>query len=212
MSQVQLTDSLVGGSASAQSTSDLQRTCDELSVAIDQGKIGDIVAKHEKLILHYYKDVQDQAKQSFDTARSAAKIGFWVLIATLLYVLTFDGLSRFKLPFEMTGGSLAVTGLVGLGSGALMEFIAGVSFWLYSRGAKQFGAFHICLERTHRYLLAYKIAEQIEGGKDETLRELVCIMANAPMITRQDIDSSDSGTGATKSTQSKVVSAELTKA
>ena len=94
----------------------------------------------------------------------------------------------------------------GLVSGALMEFVAGVSFWLYSRGAKQFGAFHICLERTHRYLLAYKIAEQIEDRKDETLRDLVCIMANAPMITRQDIDFPDSGTGATKSTQAKVIS------
>jgi hypothetical protein len=112
----------------------------------------------------------------------------------------------------MTGNSLAVTGIVGLVSGALMEFIAGVSFWLYSRGAKQFGAFHICLERTHRYLLAYKIADQIEDGKDQTLRDLVCIMANAPMITRQDIDSSDSGARALNRMPAKAVSAEPTKA
>jgi hypothetical protein len=206
MSQAPLTDSFVGGSASTRSASDFQRTCDELSVAIDEGKLGDIVTKHEKLIRHYYEDVRGQAKDSFDTARSAAIVGFWVLIATLLYVLTCDGLSRFKFPVEMTAESLAVTGMIGLVSGALIEFVAAVSFWLYSRGAKQFGAFHICLERTHRYLLAYKIAEEIEDRKDETLRNLVCIMANAAMITRQDIDSPDSGTAATKSTQAKVIS------
>src|SRR6202795_1901980 len=81
----------------------------------------------------------------------------------------------------------------GLVSGALMEFVAGVSFWLYSRGAKQFGAFHICLERTHRYLLAYKIAEKIEKNRDQTLEKIVCIMANAPMISQADIDGLDSG-------------------
>jgi hypothetical protein len=36
--------------------------------------------------------------------------------------------------------------------------------------------------------LAYKIAEQMGAGKDETLQKIVCIMANAPMITRQDIE------------------------
>lgn len=165
-------DSPLARPMSTQTSRDLdwQRTCDELSTAIDEGKIGDIVAKHEQLILHYYKDVQDQAKESFSTARSAARIGFWVLIATLAYVLTFDGLTRFNIAPKMASESLPVTGLIGLVSGALMEFVAAVSFWLYSRGAKQFGAFHICLERTHRYLLAYKIAEQIDVGKNETLR------------------------------------------
>ena len=51
---------------------------------------------------------------------------------------------------------------------------------------KQFSAFHICLERTHRYLIAYKIADTIEHDKDETLQKLVCIMANAPMITSSE--------------------------
>jgi hypothetical protein len=59
----------------------------------------------------------------------------------------------------------------------------------YARAAKQFGAFHICLERTHRYLVAFKIAEKINSSnRDKTLEELVCIMANAPMITGKDIN------------------------
>lgn len=171
----------------------VHKLCNELSSALEGGKMGDIVAKHEQLILHYYKDVQDQAKESFETAKQAAIVGFLVLIGTILYVLIFDCLSRIGIAPTPTGESLVLTGVVGLVSGAVMEFIAAVSFFLYSRGAKQFGAFHICLERTHRYLLAYKIAEQIEEGRDQALRDLACIMANASMITRQDVEYAEAG-------------------
>lgn len=162
--------------------------CDEVGNAVDSGKVGDIVAKHEKLILHYYEDVQDQAKQSFASAKSVAHIGFWVLIATVGYLLVVDALSRIHISgLVMTQPSRTIVS-AGLVSGALIEFIAGVNFWLYSRAAKQFGAFHICLERTHRYLVAYKMADEIVSKKDEILGKLVCIMANAPMITQQDVD------------------------
>ena len=186
----------------------LEQTCDELKVALDQGKIGDIVAKHEKLILHYYEDVQHQAKQSFNTARTAARIGFGVLIFTVVYALTFDALHRFGI--ITTASSLTIAG-IGIVSGTLIEFIAAVAFWLYARGAKQFSAFHICLERTHRYLLAYKIAEQLGDRKDESLQELVSIMANAPMITRDDVDAVGSRPRTARSTQAKVISAEVKK-
>jgi hypothetical protein len=39
--------------------------------------------------------------------------------------------------------------------------------------------------------VAYKIVEKINANKDETLHDLVCIMANAPMITRADITRAD---------------------
>jgi len=203
VTQAERTNSSLSASDPIQRDNNLETACADLIGAMNEGKIGDIVAKHETLILHYYKDVQDQAKQSFGTAKSVSKIGFWVLISTLAYVLIFDALSHFRLP-NMTGGSLTVAG-VGVASGILIEFIAGVSFWLYSRGARQFGAFHICLERTHRYLLAYKIAEQIGARKDETLRDLVCMMANAPMITRKDFDVEDVGPSSTRPARFKVV-------
>jgi len=163
----------------------LRKTCDELAEALDEGGIGKIVAKHEQLILHYYADVQAQARQSFITARIAALVGFAVLIGTVMYALRVDWLTRLD-PGRLSGGASSMVSYVGLLGGALIEFIAAVAFWLYSRGARQFSAFHICLERTHRYLLAYKIADEIAGERDETLKKLVCIMANAPMITHSD--------------------------
>jgi hypothetical protein len=160
----------------------MKKVCDELASAFDAGKIGQIVSNHEKLILEYYEDVQNQADKSFLTARSAAIFGFVVLVVTLIYALLFDALARFGIATNINETSMTVS-RVGVVSGIVIEAIAGVAFWLYSRAAKQFGAFHICLERTHRYLLSYKIADEIKDRRDNTLRDLVCIMANAPMIT-----------------------------
>jgi hypothetical protein len=152
--------------------SELHNVCDEIGKAVDDGKMGDIVAKHEKLILQYYEDVQDQAKKSFFVAVGTAGIGFGVLIFSLGYAL-------------MKGESMT---WIGTASGIVIEFIAAVTFWLYGRVARQFSAFHICLERTHRYLLAYKIAEQVKQNRDGAFQELMSVMANAPMITRDDIE------------------------
>jgi hypothetical protein len=167
------------------SASPKERACDDVGLALNTGNIGDIVAKHEKLIVKYYEDVQGQAERSFALARSTARIGFGVLIFTIIYIFVFDALHRFDIGAYAVDVTASVIGLV---SGALIEFTAGVTFWLYSRTARQFGAFHICLERTHRYLLAYKMVEQLGTNKDQTLHDLICIMANAPMISQELLD------------------------
>jgi hypothetical protein len=171
------------------------KTCDQLESALEGG-LGDTVSAHERMILHYYRDVQEQADQSFRAAKTAAWVGFGVLIMTLVYSLVFDALAHFDMldsrsdttkasaiAGDSVPANLRTVGGIGVVSGVLIEFIAGINFWLYGRAAKQFGAFHICLERTHRYLIAYKMCEEMAEKKDDTLRDLVCIMANAPMIT-----------------------------
>jgi TRADD-N domain-containing protein len=171
----------------------VEKTCEELGLAVADGKLGDIVVQHEKMILHYYRDVQEQAQRSYATARRFGWSGFGVLIATLFYVTVLDALGRFGVIAELSpkAGQISAwmtVGSVGVLSGVLIEFIAGVGFWLYRRTSEQFAAFHICLERTHRYLIAYRIASEISGDdKEKTLRDLVCIMAKAPMITRNDL-------------------------
>jgi hypothetical protein len=183
--------------------------CSALKHALE-GNIGDIVAKHEEMILHYYRDVQVQAMQSFTSAKTVSKIGFGVLIATLTYIIIFDALAHFHWENSTLNPKDTLTiGGIGLVSATLIEFIAGVNFWLYSRAARQFNAFHICLERTHRYLIAYKMSEEIGGNKDETLQKLIYIMTNAPMITFRDINGLDEGSRVAKGTHVKAVSSEV---
>jgi hypothetical protein len=168
--------------------------CHEVGAAMNGPDIGQIVAKTEKLILHYYEDVQAQAVQSFKSAKVAAYIGFFVLLLSIGYLVLIDFLMLMgaitRPPNDVTTMDIA---WVGVASGFIVEFIAGVNLFLYGRAARQFGTFHICLERTHRYLVAYKMADKITGDKDSTLEKLVCIMANAPMITRSDIEGLASG-------------------
>jgi len=166
-----------------------EKHCEELGFALDNDKnIGKTVDNVQKLILRYYNDVRDQATLSFRSAKRMAISGFILLVVTVVYVIFMDLMRHIPASwFTDKQGGMNV-GAVGLISGAVMEFIAGTQFLMHGRTARQFGAFHICLERTHRYLLAYKIAGQIKDDKDGTLEKIVCIMANAPMITRQDIE------------------------
>jgi hypothetical protein len=167
--------------------------CEALGKALDSG-LSETVEEVQKLILRYYDNVRGQAAESFSAARRVAIIGFVLLIVTITYVIGIDLLlhmpaSGFQ---ELPSGGMNV-GAVGLIAAGIVEAIAGTQFVLYGRATKQFGAFHICLERTHRYLIAYKMAQTIETTRDDTLEKLVCIMANAPMITREDIEGVVSG-------------------
>jgi len=192
-----------GGMADGPAFSD----CERLGAALT-GDIGEAVEKIQKLILRYYDDVREQAARSFTAASRVAIAGFAVLLITLLYVIAADAAVRFG--GSTASSSVMTVGQLGLIAGFIVEALAGTQFWLHSRTTKQFGAFHICLERTHRYVLAYKIADTIHGKKDETLQKIVCIMANAPMITREDIDGLASGKALADTT--KPVEASLAKA
>ena len=146
----------------------------------------------QNLIYNYYDNVRDQAKQSFQSAKRVALLVFILLVLTVVYVMFMDLMPHVSVRFEQHTGGLGV-GAIGLIGSSVVEVIAGVQFVLYGRATRQFGAFHICLERTHRYLVAYKMAERIETNKDATLKKIVCIMAKAPMITREDIEGVASG-------------------
>ncbi len=170
------------------------KRCDGIGVAVN-GDVGTMVETVQKLILQYYMDVARQASESFSSAKRVSLLGFGLLAATVIYIVVVDAIghinpSWFKSEPELKG---ITVGTIGLVAGGIVEGIAGMQFWLYGKATRQFGAFHICLERTHRYLLAYKIAEKIGATRDQTLEKIVCIMANAPMMTRQDIDGVESG-------------------
>jgi hypothetical protein len=164
-----------------------QTDCKSLGDALKAGDIGQTVTAVQQLILRYYDNVRGQADESFESAKRVAMLGFLLFVATVVYVMVMDLMPHIVHGFVQTRGGIGV-GAIGLIGGTVVEVIAGVQFMLYGRATRQFGAFHICLERTHRYLLAYKMAEQVSTNKDETLEKIVCIVANAPMITREDID------------------------
>ena len=165
--------------------------CDGMAGAVN-GDVGTMVETVQRQILRYYTDVGNQASESFESAKLIATWGFALLVVTIMYAIGVD-IAGYAGKLEKPEYAGMGVGTIGLVAGGIVEVIAGVQFVLYGKATKQFGAFHICLERTHRYLLAYKIAEKINDNRDQTLEKIVCIMANAPMISRADIDGMDSG-------------------
>jgi hypothetical protein len=176
---------LVSDTTPTERIRNMKATCAALKNSIDGGTMGEIIEQHENLILEYYADVLSQAEKSFAAAQLSAWIGFGVLIFTILYVFAFDVMWARQI---ITVESKIPVGTVGIVSGIIIEFIAAITLVIYERAARQFSAFHVCLERMHRYLIGYKMLGHLKEDQDTTLRDLVCIMANAPMITRSDVE------------------------
>jgi len=151
------------------------KECDQLVSSEDHIRV--VAAKHLKIVTQYYLDVRKQASASFWCAVVLAILGFAVLVATMFLVMMYPD----------SGYDLKTIGIV---SGVLIEFISAVVFFIYKRSTEQFNTFHVCLERTNRYLMAYDI---INGMSDDTNRkeggarhDLACIIANAPMIRQKE--------------------------
>jgi TRADD-N domain-containing protein len=152
------------------------KTCGK-RLEIDPNDIQKTAALILATSLGYYADIQKHAKQSFRWALGFAAMGTLFLVASSTF-------------FMLTKANLANISLIG---GGLIQFIAAVNFYLYRQTSKQFAGFHICLERMDRYLLANSFCEKLTGEKDQCRRNMIEIMANAPMLTLEQLGVSVKG-------------------
>jgi hypothetical protein len=128
------------------------------------------IATHmQEMILKYYADVRRQAQQSFVAALGVALVGMLFFVFAIWRGMSSDGTQQASL---------------GVIAGTLVQVISGINFYLYARAARQFGAFHVCLERTNRFLLANTMCEKLSApARDEMRAELTRLVATAPMLT-----------------------------
>jgi hypothetical protein len=142
------------------------------SVAAD-GDVHKMASLHVQMILEYYQDVLEQAQRSF----------FWALVAAAVGTLFFIG--AVAMTFIMNSWPSAFLSVV---AGALIQVISALNFYLYNRASHQFASFHICLERTNRFLLANTMNDNLgDANKDPMRMELIRIVANAPMLTFAEV-------------------------
>jgi hypothetical protein len=138
---------------------------------IDPANVQEVAGSQLLIISGYYKSVLRQAQQSFLAALIAAFVGFLFFIAAVSFLL----LER--------PASISYISLI---SGALVEVISGVNFYLYARASEQLVTFHVRLDRTQNILLANSVCENLEGEiKQQTRSELVRMIASIPVITGQ---------------------------
>jgi hypothetical protein len=144
------------------------RDCEQIgnTAPDDTHRIGSLL---QEMILKYYADVRLQAQQSFIAALVVACFGMLFFIYAIWQGMYSNGMLQASL---------------GVIAGSLIQVISGINFYLYARAARQFGAFHVCLERTNRFILANSMCEKLSPpARDEMRVELTRLVATAPMLT-----------------------------
>lgn len=140
---------------------------EEVSKA-DPENIQQVGAAQLSLSTNYYQNVLDQAKRSFVAAIVSAAIGLIFFIAAV---------SIFLVRNDVRAGTVSAI------SGAIVELIAGLNFWLYGKTASQMNFFHIRLEQTQKYLLANSIATKLKAeNRDPALMELIKQVSASPVF------------------------------
>jgi hypothetical protein len=69
-------------------------------------------------------------------------------------------------------------------SGALVEFIAGINFYLYNKSTSQLSDFHTRLELTQKFLLGNSMCEGLTGDFKERARmNLISVMIGGKLLS-----------------------------
>jgi hypothetical protein len=127
-----------------------------------------IAASQIDLIRSYYDLALYQARRSFRWALIAAGVGLAFFLASVAFLL----LER---PQQVATVSLI--------SGALIEVIAGVNFYLYNKTSIQLADFLTRLDLTQRFLLSSSMCETLEGEFKQRARfSLIEIIAGLKKI------------------------------
>ncbi len=156
--------------ASAHPLQQLKVHCEEMA-HIPRGDTHKMASLLQKMSLNYYEDVRKQAQQSFYSALAAAVVGTFFFFYAAWHMMPQPG-------------NTASNAYISLIAGALVQVISAINFYLNARAARQFSGFHVCLERTNRFLLANTLCANLgDDHKGDMRMELIRVIANAPMLT-----------------------------
>lgn len=118
-----------------------------------------VAASQIGLLVGYHEIVLAQSRRSFAWALIGAGAGLGFFLVAVAFALWAGDVAKALIP--------AI-------SGAVVEVVAGVVFYLYGRTTSQLGDFHGRLEMLQRYLLANSICETLQGeAKEKARSELI---------------------------------------
>ncbi|TXH67705.1 MAG: hypothetical protein E6Q83_16835 [Thiothrix sp.] len=124
-----------------------------------EGDVKAIASSQIELLARFYDLSLSQAGRSFRWALIASMVGLAFFLLAIVFMLWRNA------------SELATITLI---SGALIEFIAGVNFYLYGRTLTQLSLFQGRLEVTQRFLLANSLCESLgETWRDPTRARLI---------------------------------------
>lgn len=126
-------------------------------------EVNKIITSQLELLTAYHNVVLDQARRSFRWALVAAVAGSGFFLAAVAFVLVLRSQNA---------------SWISLLSGAVVEVIASINFYLYGKTTAQTSDFQVRLEVVQRYMLANSVCEGLTGDlKNQTRAELVKTIA-----------------------------------
>lgn len=112
-----------------------------------------------KELKEFYVICKQQIRKSFSAAMFSCFAGFVLFVLAVIIFLL--------------GGDNSASLTAGL-SGAIVEIVSGLYFWLYRETSKQLGKYHKRLEATEKYLIALQIIEMLpEENRNEQYGKLI---------------------------------------
>ena len=127
----------------------------------DSDKPQELAAATNEQLLGYYINGLKQSSNSFRAALAVAIAGVVFFIVAVAFLLLTDA------------QDISIVSAIG---GAIVEVIAGLAFYLYSKTTDQLDAYRRSMEQTQRFLLANSIAlslKDMEEPQQKTLATLV---------------------------------------
>lgn len=112
-----------------------------------------------KELKEFYVICKQQIRKSFSAAMFSCFAGFMLFILAVIIFLL--------------GGNNSASFMAGL-SGAIVEIVSGLYFWMYKETSKQLGKYHKRLETTEKYLIALQIIDMLpEENRNEQYGKLI---------------------------------------
>lgn len=129
----------------------------------EAGNTKQVAASQIELLSEFYKLAIEQATRSFRSALLVSGAGF-------IFLLFAIGMQLYSGQGTLNNGAI-----IPLVSGAIIEFIAGVMFYLYSKTVTQLNLNQDKLATLQRFLLADSITSSLKDGEreDKTRAKLI---------------------------------------
>lgn len=140
--------------AAEREAKEISETVKNLDVLAEKSKeenhdIRTLMFENSKELKEFYVICKQQIRKSFSAAMFSCFFGFVLFILAVIIFLL--------------GGNNSASLTAGL-SGAIVEIVSGLYFWMYRETSKQLGKYHKRLEATEKYLIALQIIEMLSEG------------------------------------------------
>ena len=132
-------------------------------IKAEDPNIIDLMLKNVTELREYYVISKRQAVRAFSATLIACVLGFVIYILGIIVSI------------DSSNGGMIYSTI----AGSVVEIIAGLFFWLYSRTTQQLSIYHERLGKTEKYLSAIQLIEKItDSNKDAAYKLIIESMLN----------------------------------